>query len=418
MRATRSTVRGEQLLPMTTAPTFTLLDLFCGAGGLSLGLSRAGFTPILAIDNSKVALQTYSANLGNHVAKLNLSNEVTLPETTVVVGGPPCQGFSSAGLRRVNDHRNSLVGSFAHTVARLRPLAFIFENVEGFLTAEGGDKVIELLEPLIGAGYRIHLRKINAANYGVPQHRKRVVAIGGLGWNPTFPPPTHSAFGAPGAERAAQGLRRASTISEALKGLPPPAVEAPGSPQGHFYRSLTGIELQRAIALQPGQSMRDLPEELQHESFQRRAFRRVMDGTPTERRGGAPSGIKRLKPDEPSKAITGGACAEFLHPIEHRALTIRECARLQTFPDVFEFYGNSTEQMQLIGNAVPPVLAQIIGQSLIQDLTHTKQVHSEGALLSFIPTASNGVSPALKHVINKVKQRFTQLALVEQTLWH
>jgi DNA (cytosine-5)-methyltransferase 1 len=164
--------------------------------------------------------------------------------------------------------------------------------------------------------------------------------------------------------------------------------------------------------------MRDLPEELQHESFQRRAFRRVMDGTPTERRGGAPSGIKRLKPDEPSKAITGGACAEFLHPIEHRPLTIRECARLQTFPDEFEFYGSSTEQMQLIGNAVPPLLAQAIGQNLVRDLVSAKPVHSEGALLSFIPTVSDGVSPALRNVINRVNQLFIQrLTIEEHMLW-
>jgi DNA (cytosine-5)-methyltransferase 1 len=368
----------------------------------------------LAVDNNKVALQTYSANLGSQVAELDLSKEVTLPETTVVVGGPPCQGFSSAGLRQRNDHRNSLVGCFAGIVAELRPAAFIFENVEGFLTAESGDRVIELLEPLINAGYRIHLRKINAANYGVPQHRKRVVAIGGLGWNPSFPAPTHSAFGAPGAHRAARGLCLAPTISDALMGLPCPATEAPGFPQGHFYRPLEGIDLRRAIALKPGQTMRDLPEELQHVSFQRRAFRRVMDGTPTERRGGAPSGIKRLKPDEPSKAITGGASAEFLHPIEHRPLTIRECARLQTFSDDFEFCGNSTEQMQLIGNAVPPLLAQIIGRNLVQDLANTKPMHSEGALLSFIPTVSDGVSPALRYVINKVNQQFIDRPIVEK----
>lgn len=408
----------ESDVAMTVGSTFTVLDLFCGAGGLSLGLSRVGLTTILAIDNNKAALQTYSKNLKGHAVELDLSKEVTLPETTIVVGGPPCQGFSSAGLRLRNDHRNSLVGCFAQKVMQLRPLAFIFENVEGFLTAEGGDRVIELLAPLISAGYRIHLRKINAANYGVPQHRKRVVAIGGLGWDPSFPPPTHSAFGAPGAHRAVRGLPRTPTISEALMDLPRPATEAPGIPQGHFYRPLKGMDLQRATALKPGQTMRDLPETLQHESFQRRAFRRVMDGTPTERRGGPPSGIKRLKPDEPSKAITGGAYAEFLHPIEHRPLTIRECARLQTFPDEFEFYGSSAEQNQLIGNAVPPLLAQMIGQNLFQDLIAAKPVYTEGALLSFIPTVSDGVSPALRHVINRVNQQFIlNLIIEEHTLW-
>jgi DNA (cytosine-5)-methyltransferase 1 len=192
---------------MQAAPKLTVLDLFSGAGGLSLGLSRAGFTTILAIDNHKAALQTYGANLGGDVVNLDVSKAIpALPETTVVVGGPPCQGFSSAGLRQRNDNRNTLVGHFAQIVVALRPFAFVFENVEGFLTAESGGRVIELLEPLVNAGYRVHLRKINAANYGVPQHRKRVIAIGGLGWNPSFPQPTHSAFGAPGAHRAVQGF--------------------------------------------------------------------------------------------------------------------------------------------------------------------------------------------------------------------
>src|SRR5262249_29079218 len=194
---------------------------------------------------------------------------------------------------------------------RLRPRAFLFENVEGFLTAENGQRVLDLLVPLVQAGYRIHLRKVNAANYGIPQHRKRVLAVGGLGWEPSFPDLTHSAYGAPGARLAGTTRKAAPTILEALQGLPSPAPTEPGEPQAHWCNPLTGTDLERARLLKPGQRMRDLPEALQHESFRRRAFRRVMDGTPTERRGGAPSGIKRLKPDEPSKAITGGSCAEF-----------------------------------------------------------------------------------------------------------
>ena len=197
---------------MSTGKEHTVIDLFCGAGGLSLGLTRAGFTPILAIDRNKSALQTYAQNLGNHIIQIDLSDKVSLPKSTMIVGGPPCQGFSSAGLRQLHDQRNNLVYCFAQIVATLRPLAFIFENVEGFLTAEGGDRVIELLAPLVAAGYRIHLRKINAANYGVPQHRKRVIAIGGLGWEPSFPAPTHSAFGAPGAKRAVKGLQPTPTV--------------------------------------------------------------------------------------------------------------------------------------------------------------------------------------------------------------
>jgi DNA (cytosine-5)-methyltransferase 1 len=394
----------------STSNDLSVLDLFCGAGGLSLGFINAGFNVMFAADNNEVAIETYRKNVGQHAHWIDLSKLPALPQTTVIIGGPPCQGFSSAGMRKPNDHRNSLVSSFANIVTELRPKAFLFENVEGFLTAENGLRVFELLTPLIKAGYRIHLRKVNAANYGVPQHRKRVIAIGGLGWNPSFLSPTHSAFGAPGAHLASQSLINTPTISEALEGLPNPATVGPGQPQGHYYKPLEGVDLQRAKALSPGQTMRNLPEALQHESFRRRSFRRVMDGTPTERRGGPPSGVRRLRPDEPSKAITGGARSEFLHPDENRPLTIRECARLQTFPDPFIFHGNPSEQMQLIGNAVPPLLAYKFAAALARDLGRATSSHREGALLSFIPTLSSGYSPMLRLITEIVQEKYLSIA--------
>jgi len=117
---------------MHTSP-FTAVDLFCGAGGLSLGLVRAGFHMRCAVDHHAPALATYAANLGEHTCCRDLATEAGyLPPATVIVGGPPCQGFSSAGMRRNGDARNSLVYCFAQTVAHLRPHAFLFENVEGF----------------------------------------------------------------------------------------------------------------------------------------------------------------------------------------------------------------------------------------------------------------------------------------------
>lgn len=396
----------------------TVLDLFCGAGGLSLGFARAGFDIIHAFDNSRAALETHKSNLRTHTTVLDLSKGAELPPADVIIGGPPCQGFSSAGLRRTDDVRNSLVGCFSRIVEELRPKAFVFENVEGFLTAQDGNRVMELLTPLIAAGYRIHLRKMNAANYGVPQHRKRVIAIGGLGWDPSFPHPTHSAYGAPGASLASKHLPPAPSLEGALRNLPHPTNNPPGLLQGHFYRPLRGMDLARAVALKPGQTMRDLPSGLQHESYLRRASRRVMDGTPTERRGGAPSGIRRLLPSEPSKAITSGARGEFLHPFEDRTLTIRECARLQTFPDDFVFCGSSSEQMQLIGNAVPPLLAYNIARSLARDLTDIGSSIDQGTLLSFEPTLSSGFSPALKSVTNRIRAKFIdELQAEELSLW-
>ncbi len=345
----------------------TVVDLFCGAGGLSLGLSRAGFQPICAIDHLAAAVQTYGDNLGDHVRIEEITETTRIPTADVIAGGPPCQGFSSAGLRRTGDARNSLVSIFSAIVAREKPKAFIFENVEGFLTTEDGNRVLDLLRPLIGAGYRIHLRKINAANYGVPQHRKRVVAIGGLGWNPPFPAATHAAFGAPGATLGGgRELPRTPTLFDAICDLPPPSAngDVPAITD-HTYRPLSADDDQRARLLKPGDRMRDLPEEYWHDSYRRRAYRRVMDGTPTERRGGAPAGVRRLQGDQPCKAITSGARSEFLHPTEHRNLTLRECARIQTFPDTFHFSGSASERALLIGNAIPPRLAEALGKVLV-----------------------------------------------------
>ena len=384
----------------------TVLDLFSGAGGLSLGFKRAGFRILAAFDNEAAAVETHRANLGPDAHALAIDLTTELPNATVVIGGPPCQGFSSAGMRRPGDPRNGLVAVFSSLIARLRPAAFVFENVEGFLTTADGERVFDLLEPLIDAGYRIHLRKVNAANFGVPQHRKRVVAIGGLGWDPSFPAPTHSAYGAPGATLIGQHLPPTPTVLEALSSLPRSTTDAPGQPEDHFHRPLRGIDLERIRELKPGQTMRDLPPELWHDSYRRRAYRRVMDGTPTERRGGAPAGLRRLHPDHPSKAITAAARAEFVHPTEDRFLTLRECATLQTFPEEFRFVGTQSERAVLIGNAVPPALAEVIAKTLHKELDTRRARGTGGCLLSFVPTVSNGMSPALDSLTRRVIDRF------------
>ena len=233
---------------------------------MGLGFTQAGFKISCAVDNYGAAVETYRANLGDHVQALDLAETTALPKTAIIIGGPPCQGFSSAGVRRVGDVRNSLVSQFANLIVRNRPLAFVFENVEGFLTAEHGERVFDLLAPLIDAGYNIHLRKIDAAEYGLPQHRKRVIAIGGLGWNPLFPAATHRPFGAPGIFVKHESLPPTPTLADALAGLGIPGATAPGHPQGHFAKPLTATDAARAALLLEGQTMRDLPLELRHDS--------------------------------------------------------------------------------------------------------------------------------------------------------
>lgn len=390
----------------TSSNPWTVVDLFSGCCGLSHGFERAGFHILGAFDAWKPAIETYRRNFTHPAELCELTEASNLPRADVFIGGPPCQGFSSAGLRKQNDDRNTLVGIYAKLVCRYLPTAFVFENVEGFLTGSGGKFVFELLDPLIEAGYRIHLRKVNAANFGVPQHRKRVLAIGGLGWDPVFPVRTHSSRGAPGASLFNNAsLPFAPSMGDALQCLPAPG-ELETKDIDHEVRPFSKADVERARLLKPGQRMRDLPEEHWHDSYRRRAYRRVQDGIPSARRGGAPSGLRRLSANEPSKAITGGALREFVHPDEDRPLTIRECARLQTFPDDFRFIGNAGDKMQMIGNAVPPVLAHQIALSLACCLPEMPACVDSGALLSFHPTPSAGMSPALQEVTEAVTWRF------------
>ena len=399
-----------------------VVDLFSGCGGLSRGFQKSGFEIVAAIDTWAPAVDAYNFNFDHSANEESITEQSFLPNADVIIGGPPCQGFSSAGLRKSGDERNSLVSVFSRLVARHKPKAFVFENVEGFLTGEKGHFLLDLLTPLIEVGYCIHLRKINAANFGVPQHRKRVIAVGGLFWEPTFPQRTHSTFGAPGATLAnGYHLPLTPSFGEALQGLPKSVPYKKGvstEPTDHTYPPFSQADAERARHLGPGQRMRDLPEEFWHESYKRRAYRRVMDGTPSEGRGGAPAGLRRLCADEPSKAITGGALREFVHPTEDRPLTIRECARLQTFPDGFNFSGTQSDKIQMIGNAVPPHIAEIIAANLAKDLERDVKRSTEGRLLSFVPTLSSGVSPILQQICAVVRNRFNGVREPEQyTLW-
>ncbi len=303
-------------------------------------------------------------------------------------------------------------------VATIKPKAFVFENVEGFLTIDNGSLLLDLLDLLIEAGYRIHVRKVNAAHYGVPQNRKRIIVIGGFGWDPTFPLPTHQAFDAPGVANAFRHLPLCPTLAGALADLPPPALMPPGEPKGHVARELSPLNQQRITLLQPGQSMKDLPMSLWHESYRRRAFWRVRDGMPSERRGGAPFGLRRLHPDQPASTITSGALTEFVHPGEHRFLTLRECARIQSFPDQFVFVGSHYSCILQIANAVPPLLSKVIASTLWQDFQagrHLQTVPS-GALLSFIPTIASGMSPVLQRVDMLIQNRYLQSHCVQEQL--
>ncbi len=412
-------------LDTTTALTDrkpTAISLFAGAGGCSLGFGQAGYDVRFAADIDLDAAESYRRNFPGTTFEAadirQLTAETVLQriglkpgELDMLLGGPPCQGFSSAGMKAGDDPRNSLLSHYVRLLEGIRPKWFVMENVEGLLTSGGGLHVRDTVAAFLEAGYSLNVEKVYAQGYGIPQRRKRVLIVGNrLGHDFVFPKPVTRFSGSI--------FRKAEITFATAVGDLPPAAREHGEPLAfreppqnelqdylrgeartvtdHYAVALSEIQLERVRGLKPGQTMKDLPEHLQHESFRRRAFRRVMDGTPVEKRGGAPSGLKRLFTNEPSLTITSAATREFVHPTEDRLLTLRECARLQTFPDSFEFAGSAASRIQQVGNAIPPMLAQAVGEHILREYGFAPRYSGNGhPLLRFCLTRSEGMSPAL-----------------------
>jgi DNA (cytosine-5)-methyltransferase 1 len=402
--------------------TPTAICLFAGAGGCSLGFRQANYDIRLAMDIDSDAVESYQRNFTGTLCEVAdirvLGADVLLQraqlqpgELDILLGGPPCQGFSSAGVKAGQDPRNSLLRHYVRLLEGVRPKWFLMENVEGLLTNAGGTHVHKAVSAFLEAGYSVNVEKIYAQGYGVPQRRKRVIIVGNrLGHDFVFPEPVTRFSG--------HIFRKGEITFSTAVGDLPPAAESPSQtvafrqpPQNelqaylrgeahvvtdHYAPALSKIQRERVLSLGAGQTMKNLPEHLQHESFRRRAFRRVMDGTPVEKRGGAPSGLKRLFANEPSLTITGAATREFVHPSEDRLLTLRECARLQTFPDWFEFAGRAASRIQQIGNAIPPILARALGEQIAEAYGFVLRYSGHRSpSLRFCLTRSEGMSPAL-----------------------
>ncbi|MCB0486600.1 MAG: DNA cytosine methyltransferase, partial [Flavobacteriaceae bacterium] len=294
------------------------ISLFCGAGGCSLGFKQAGYSILYANDKDKSAVSTYKKNFPETICteadiddldfnKILMDLKIKTKEIDILIGGPPCQGFSTAGRRFWDDPRNRLLKSYINALETIKPKWFIMENVEGLLTSNKGIYVYEAIKAFIELGYQVRLEKIYCQEYGVPQRRKRVFIVGNrLGINFLMPKPTIKISG--------QIFRNSNiTISHAIDDLPQATVFNNNeimNTTDHYYPALNDLQSKRIMALKCGQTMKDLPENLQHYSFNRRANRRVADGTPTEKRGGSPSGIKRLVPTEPCLTITGASTRE------------------------------------------------------------------------------------------------------------
>jgi len=356
---------------------YKLIDLFCGAGGLSLGFSKAfgrSFESVWANDFNSYAANTYNANFGNHcvvgdIIELLENPATIIPEADVVIGGPPCQGFSLLNRNRDGDVRRSLWKPFMEVVERSKAQIFVMENVPQLLTSEEFDEIAEYALKL---GFSsIAKAKLCAADYGAPQIRYRAFIIGCKFADPNqvFPPlkthynPELLATKSIGELQGyVENPKPWRTVRDAFNGLPEPEGTEIRSEIGapldlHFGRTPTEISIKR---------YRAIPEEGMNRFDLLKAAPELTPKCWINKTSGGTDLFGRLWWDKPSVTIRTEFFkpekGRYLHPVEHRPITHREAARIQSFPDSFKFLGSKIEIAKQIGNAVPPVLAaQVAG---------------------------------------------------------
>lgn len=336
------------------------MDLFSGAGGLSLGLKQAGWTPLLAVDNWPDAVETYSAHFDEPIHRESISDltENSLREQlsdtpSWIVGGPPCQGFSTVGKRHRKDPRNFLVREYARVVNILRPEGFLIENVVGLRDM----RFIGFIEALFSQiGYGVTPIVLAAADYGVPQLRRRILFIGDRERRAFIPPePLYSdcvsvwdAIGdlpelKPGEVATAYVREPFTAYQRSLRGESQEL-------QGHVASNHPAHLVQAISFIPDGGNRSAIPDAFQPKSGYHNSYSRLHSGSPAvavTQNMGKPSGTRCI------------------HPFQDRGLTAREGARLQGFPDSFHFTGGITSQRLQVANAVSPILARVIGRALI-----------------------------------------------------
>lgn len=341
---------------------YNVLDLFCGAGGLSYGFERAGFDVLLGIDNDAKALETFERNHNGAKSICGDITEITYKDhiapllngkkIDVIIGGPPCQGFSLSGPRNFNDPRNKLYLSYIRLVEEIQPKAFVIENVPGLVGLFKGEVKDNIIKTFAEMGYEVKYKILCAADYGVPQNRKRVVFVGVKGEN-VFEYP---------AIQAEQ-----ITCEMALSDLPP-LIDVLGediqdyasAPQNAYQQLMReksekvlnhvaashSDKVQHIISLVPdGGNYKDLPAEFRESRNFHVAW-------------------TRFNSQKPAPTIDTGHRHHF-HYKYNRVPTVRECARIQSFPDDFIFLGNKTQQFRQVGNAVPPIMAERIADQIL-----------------------------------------------------
>jgi DNA (cytosine-5)-methyltransferase 1 len=348
-------------------PTF--LDLFAGVGGLSLGLQRAGWRSVGAVDHWEDAVETYNINIGadeglvGHrchqvdVTDLSAVLDIVGERPTWVVGGPPCQGYSTVGRRDSGDQRNQLFLAYRGVVEALRPEGFVIENVVGLKDMSFESRIRSAFEDI---GYTTTFQVVRAADFGVPQLRKRVVFVGRLDGN-RF-----------GQMRPSHGEDSWNTVWDAIGDLP---VVRPGGSVERYDKpphSALAKDLRDDSDKLTSHVASNHPEHLVN------AISHIPDGgnrrsipPHLQPRSGFHNSYSRLDSSKPAVGVTQNmgkpSATRCIHPFQDRGLTAREGARLQTFPDTFVFARGQTSQRLQIANAVPPLLGEAIGRAILEE---------------------------------------------------
>ncbi len=337
----------------------TVLDLFCGCGGLSKGFIDAGYNVVAGIDNWGDAIETFNRNHSGSkgICKDLLTYEPSefqnmecISNIDVIVGGPPCQGFSIAGKRIIDDERNQLYKSFLKFVEFFRPKAFVMENVPNILSIGGGAVKSQIISDFELIGYNMTYETLLASDFGVPQNRRRTFFVGLLNKDIfNFPKPNASSCKVTSSE----------AISDLPKGSVPDGLPYTNRPKSEYqtrmrcgssgiYNHTETLHKEKTIEIikmvPDGGNYKDLPAHLQ-------STRKVNIAW------------TRLNSNKPSFTIDTGHNHHF-HYLYDRVPTARESARLQSFPDNFIFARGKTSQLKQIGNAVPPMLAKAIAEAL------------------------------------------------------
>ena len=357
-----SVIAGIKMRNQTTNATkFTCIDSFCGAGGLGLGLKQAGYNILLSFDIDQICIDTINANkkyFGHPAESADISDmlngellkicNLERGELFLLAGGPPCQGFSIQRRGSDIDKRNELVLKYGKLIEELYPMYFVMENVTGIAGKRGKTILQQLIEDVEKIGYTVHIKLLDAQDYGVPQRRKRYFIVGerkDLGEHYEYPHP----------------LDYRRTVRDVIGDLPSPPDDGTDYPDISLHRRdrLSPLNLKRMKSLKEGQGRDDLPMEL-------RADCHKIDSSVI----GFRNVYGRMIWDDVAPTITARfdsfTRGQFGHPVQNRSISLREGALLQCFPMDFVFTGNKVDIARQIGNAVPPLLAKQIGKSIIE----------------------------------------------------